>query len=63
LTYAEGITTVEEAVALVGTKIFDAALALAFFGDAGRLQRDILGDAAKEQLVALPADPRIAASQ
>jgi hypothetical protein len=50
LSYGEGLTTVEEAVALVGTRKLDEATAVAFFGSRRRLQHDVLGDAAKEEL-------------
>ena len=43
--YAEGVTDVDEALALVGRRRLDVAIAKAFFGDARRLQRDVLGDA------------------
>lgn len=46
LTYAEAVTTVHEAVKLIGTHRLDEVLAHAFFGDRRRLQRDLLGDAA-----------------
>jgi hypothetical protein len=46
VTYAEAVTTVQEAVKLIGTHRFDEVLADAFFGDRRRLQRDLLGDAA-----------------
>jgi hypothetical protein len=41
---------------LVGTRRLDRAIASAFFGDPKRLQRDVLGDAAKSALerIALP---------
>ena len=48
--YAESATTPEAARALVGTFLLDRELAEAFFGDAARLQRDVLGDAAAEKL-------------
>lgn len=48
--YAEGVATVQEALALVGTRRLDRLVATAFFGDAKRLQRDVLGDAAKARL-------------
>lgn len=48
--YAEGAADIEEARTLVGTRRFDRAIARAFFGDARRLQRDVLGDAAKAAL-------------
>jgi len=44
--YGERVTTVEEALALVGARRHDAAVADAFFGDAKHLQQDVLGDAA-----------------
>jgi hypothetical protein len=46
VTYAEAVTTVQDAVKLIGTHRFDEVLAGAFFGDRRRLQRDLLGDAA-----------------
>jgi len=52
VTYAEGVTDPGEARALVGKRRLDVAIASAFFGDPHRLQRDILGDAAKELLAA-----------
>jgi hypothetical protein len=50
VTYAEGIAAEDEAVALVSTRRLDRDIARAFFGDPDRLQRDILGDAARELL-------------
>jgi hypothetical protein len=50
LAYGEGVTTAEDALALVGTRRVDVAIARAFFGDPRRLQRDVLGDAAAAQL-------------
>jgi hypothetical protein len=44
--FGEGVASVDEAIALVGTRRLDRAVAVAFFGDAKRLQRDVLGDAA-----------------
>ncbi len=51
--YAEGVTDATEAAALVGKQRLDRAIAKAFFGDEKRLQRDVLGDAAKARLAAL----------
>jgi len=45
VTYGEGVEDVDEALALVGRRRLDGAIAKAFFGDAKRLQRDVLGDA------------------
>lgn len=45
VTYGEGVADAEEALALVGTLRADRAIASAFFGDAHKLQRDVLGDA------------------
>jgi hypothetical protein len=50
VTYAEATSTERAALELVGTQRLDRLIARAFFGDAQRLQRDILGDAAAEQL-------------
>ncbi len=47
VTYGENIADEEEAIALVGTRRLDQLIARAFFGDEKRLQRDVLGDAAK----------------
>ncbi len=51
--YAEGVTDVSAARALVGKRRLDRAIACAFFGDDKRLQRDVLGDAAKARLDAV----------
>jgi hypothetical protein len=48
--YAESAGSAEEARSLVGTRRLDRAIARAFFGDPKRLQRDVLGDAAKRAL-------------
>lgn len=50
ITYAEGVCDEQAALLLVGTRRIDRVLARAFFGDERRLQRDILGDAARDQL-------------
>lgn len=47
VTYGENISSEAEALTLIGTKQLDKKIAVAFFGDAKRLQRDVLGDAAK----------------
>jgi hypothetical protein len=48
--YAESAGSVDEARSLVGARRLDRAIARAFFGDPKRLQRDVLGDAAKRAL-------------
>ncbi len=48
--YAEGVSDEAGALALVGTRRLDRAIADAFFGEPRRLQRDVLGDAASERL-------------
>ena len=50
VTYAEGVSDEQAALQLVGIQRLDRKLARAFFGDERRLQRDILGDAARELL-------------
>ncbi len=49
-------------MALVGKRRFDRAIATAFFGDATRLQRDVLGDAAASLLGDLRPEPIIGPS-
>jgi hypothetical protein len=51
VTYGENIGS--EEMALVGTRRLDRLIARAFFGDEKRLQRDVLGDAAKRCLDAM----------
>jgi hypothetical protein len=48
--YGEAITNEDEARALVGKNRLDRRIAHAFFGEAARLQRDILGDAAAAEI-------------
>lgn len=55
--YAENAADEKAALALVGTRRFDRALAGAFFGDERRLQRDVLGDAAAARLSRLELPP------
>lgn len=45
--YAEGVSDVDAAIALVGAQRLDRAMAAAFFGSPRRMERDLLGDAAK----------------
>jgi hypothetical protein len=59
VTYAEGVSDEAGALALAGTRRLDRAIASAFFGEPRRLQRDVLGDAARERLHDFtPARPR-----
>lgn len=57
VTYAEGVSEEADALALVGKRRLDAAIARAFFGDAKRLQRDVLGDAVHELLAEVKLPP------
>lgn len=57
VTFGEGISDLEEALALVGTRRLDRDIATDFFGDAKRLQRDVLGDSAQARLQALELPP------
>lgn len=50
VTYAEGLQDPAEALELVSKRTFDREIASAFFGDASKLQRDVLGDAAARLL-------------
>jgi hypothetical protein len=50
VTYAEAVSSEQEALALIGTKKLDREIAQAFFGDRNRMQRDLLGDAAQARL-------------
>ena len=50
VTYGENIEQEAEAISLVATRRLDKRIAQAFFGDETRLQRDVLGDAAKRCL-------------
>jgi hypothetical protein len=55
--FAEGARSVDEALALLATCRLDRKVAAAFFGDAKRLQRDVLGDAAAALLKDTPLGP------
>jgi len=50
VTYGENVNDEQEAISLVATRRLDQRIARAFFGDEHRLQRDVLGDAAKRCL-------------
>lgn len=59
--YAEAASSAEQARDLVGVRRLDRVLAEAFFEDATRLQRDLLGDAAARLLAGVdlaPISPR-----
>jgi hypothetical protein len=55
--FAEGVTDERAALALVGTRRLDFAIAEDFFGDPKRLQRDVLGDAVAVQLASREPSP------
>jgi hypothetical protein len=57
VTYGENIEDEDEAISLVATRRLDKQIAQAFFGDENRLQRDVLGDAAKRCLDELDFPP------
>jgi hypothetical protein len=57
LAYAESATDPLQARLLVGTRRLDKIIAEAFFGDAKRLQRDLLGDAAARLLQNTELEP------
>ncbi|MET0284145.1 MAG: hypothetical protein ABW352_06735 [Polyangiales bacterium] len=57
VTYAEAVSSEQEALALLGTRALDRAIADAFFGDPTRMQRDLLGDAAHDLLAELDLRP------
>ena len=48
-----------DALALAGTQRLDRVIATAFFGEAKRLQRDILGDARKRLLAEMDLPPLV----
>ena len=48
--YAEGRWEVKDALDLLATHGLDRRLGAAFFGDPGRMHRDVLADAAKDWL-------------
>ena len=50
VTYGENVNDEQEAISLVAKRRLDQRIAQAFFGDEHRLQRDVLGDAAKRCL-------------
>jgi hypothetical protein len=62
VTYAEAAADAAEARELIGTRRVDRSIALAFFGDAKKLQRDVLGDAAARQLGRSQLTPIVRAS-
>ena len=63
VTYGENIDDEQEAIALVATRRLDQRIASAFFGDEHRLQRDVLGDAAKRCLDQMDILPKSEASR
>lgn len=57
VTYAENVSDIDAALALVGTRKFDRVIAQAFFDDPEKLERDILGDAVEKALSASSVRP------
>jgi hypothetical protein len=57
VTYGENVNDEDEAVLLVAKRRLDQRIARAFFGDERRLQRDVLGDAAKRCLEQMNFSP------
>lgn len=57
VTYAEAVSTEQEALTLLATKVLDQSIASAFFGDPKRMQRDLLGDSAQQLLEARAFPP------
>ncbi|HEX2673828.1 MAG TPA: hypothetical protein VHM25_23275 [Polyangiaceae bacterium] len=57
VTYGENVDDEEEAILLVAKRRLDQRIARAFFGDEHRLQRDVLGDAAKRCLERMEFTP------
>jgi len=51
--YAESLWQEPQALDLLGTHLLDGGIGEAFFGDAMRMHRDLLGDAAKQYLARL----------
>jgi hypothetical protein len=50
LIYAEGLTTREAALDLLGTIVTDRGAGLYFFDDVMRMDRDVMADGAKKRL-------------
>jgi len=48
--YAEGLTTRDAALDLLGTIVIDRGAALYFFNDVMRMDRDVMADGAKKRL-------------
>ncbi|HEY6877880.1 MAG TPA: hypothetical protein VI299_07660 [Polyangiales bacterium] len=57
VTYAEGVDNEQAALALVGIRQLDRAIADAFFADPSRMQRDLLGDSAQQRLAGSALTP------
>jgi hypothetical protein len=54
--YAEGLFETQSALNLLGTHRLDSQVAVSFFNDPSRMDRDLLSDAAAEYLKKLPLD-------
>ncbi len=59
VTYAEGVDDADAAFDLVGKRRLDRAIAKAFFGDAKRLERDVLGAAFQSAIRSVGFPPRV----
>jgi len=55
--YAEALFDESRAVNLLGTRLMDAQIGSAFFGDRHRMDRDLLADTAEALLKNMPFDP------
>jgi hypothetical protein len=55
--YTEGVFDVPRALDSLGTLLLDTRIGADFFGDEGRMQRDLLADVAQEQLKKMNLDP------
>ena len=59
VTYAEGVDDADAAFELVGKQRLDRAIAKAFFGDAKRLERDVLGAAFQSAVRTVGFPPKV----
>jgi hypothetical protein len=57
IVYAESLSDEGRAMRLLGTRLFDTDIGVAFFGDKHRMHRDLLEDAAEEYLAQMDFGP------